>query len=147
MYIGEIEFWKEVQGISPRLQLLFDFLQDKNLAELPTGRIELSGDDVFINSVETTLKRREEQPLEAHRQYLDVHIPISQPETIGFSYVSSLPSVSFDEANDCALYSSLAATYITVKPGEFCICFPNDAHAPLIGEGFQKKLIAKIKID
>jgi beta-galactosidase beta subunit len=52
----------------------------------------------------------------------------------------------FDAENDFALYNAPASAYINVQPGEFLIVFPEDAHAPIIGEGKIKKLIAKIKL-
>ena len=40
-----------------------------------------------------------------------------------------------------------AQTYLTIRPGEFVIVWPEDAHAPIIGEGTLRKLIAKVLID
>ena len=36
--------------------------------------------------------------------------------------------------------------YVTVRPGEFLIVYPEDAHAPIIGRGKLRKLIAKVKL-
>ena len=47
---------------------------------------------------------------------------------------------------DFALYAQKASTYFTVKPGQFYIMFPEDAHAPIIGNGTLRKLIAKVRV-
>ena len=33
----------------------------------------------------------------------------------------------------------------TLSPGEFVIFFPEDAHAPCIGEGVIRKMVAKVR--
>ena len=53
----------------------------------------------------------------------------------------------FNEEDDYAVYAEAAQTYLTIRPGEFAIVWPEDAHAPIIGEGTLRKLIAKVLID
>ena len=51
------------------------------------------------------------------------------------------------EANgDCALYSDAPTTFVDLLPGQFMIVYPEDPHAPLIGQGKIRKLIAKVKL-
>ena len=135
--------------VHPLLKNLFEYLQQNDLTETPNGRIEIQGDDLFINVVEPQLIKAEEQKLEVHRAYLDVHIPLTGAETIGWRDLKTIDTPSenpFDEENDFAVYSEPASAYINVNPGEFLVVFPEDAHAPIIGEGKIKKLIAKIKL-
>lgn len=127
---------------------LFKFVTENDLSKFATQRIVLDGDDLFINMAEPTLKKAEEQKLEVHREYIDVHIPLTGPEIIGLTHISDLQCESdepFNEEEDFALYSERAQNYITVRPGEFLIVFPEDAHAPIIGEGTIKKAIAKVR--
>ncbi|MEI8271969.1 MAG: YhcH/YjgK/YiaL family protein, partial [Paludibacter sp.] len=44
------------------------------------------------------------------------------------------------------LYNDKPTCYLTIELGEFFIVYPEDAHAPLIGKGNIRKLIAKVKI-
>lgn len=135
--------------MSEGLKLVFDYVKAHDLTQVPAGRIELDGDRVFINVADATLKSAEEQKLEVHRQYLDVHFPLSGDEIFGWASLDSLTVESdapFCETNDFALYSAPAATYFTLHPGDFCIVFPEDAHAPVIGEGKLRKAIAKVKL-
>jgi beta-galactosidase beta subunit len=50
----------------------------------------------------------------------------------------------FDVENDFALYAETPSTYFTALPGDFYIVYPEDAHAPVIGEGVLRKLIVKV---
>ena len=53
---------------------------------------------------------------------------------------------AYQKEGDCALYSDVPTTFVDLLPGQFAIVYPEDPHAPVIGEGKIRKLIAKVKI-
>ena len=105
-------------------------------------------DDLFINLDEVELKLKEEQRLEFHKGYIDVQVPLLQPETMGWTALSDLgkPDIAYNPTTDCGFYKQAAREYLKVEPGQFTVFFPEDAHAPIIGEGLQRKLVGKIRI-
>lgn len=135
-------------ALHPGFQKLTDFLSSHDLSQLPIGRTEIDGDALYINKVETELLSHEAQDLEVHRQYIDVHIPLSASEIIGWSPLQALREASspYDDAKDFALYSQLAQVYTNITPGQCFVAFPEDAHAPIIGYGRLSKAIVKIKL-
>lgn len=150
MIYGKICDSRLYEDLHPNFYKLFKFVRENDLSKFSAQRIVLDGDDLFINMAETSLKPAEEQKLEVHREYIDVHFPLIGEETCGITALSDLtvePDAPFDEENDFAVYSEPARTYFKVRPGEFYIVFPEDAHAPVIGEGPIKKAIAKVRID
>ena len=54
---------------------------------------------------------------------------------------------AYEKEGDCALYADRPTTYVTLQPGQFLIVYPEDPHAPIIGEGKIRKLIGKVKVD
>ena len=148
MIIDNITDAERYFPLNDRLRVLFDYIKSHDLSSVAPGRVNVCGDDIFINVSDACLKTREEQKLEVHRSYLDVHFPLSGEETIGWSHLSSLaePEAPFDEQGDFALYPQPAQAYFTLRPGQFCLLFPEDAHAPIIGRGTLRKLIAKVRI-
>ena len=42
-------------------------------------------------------------------------------------------------------YDDEPSTYFALKAGEAAIFFPDDAHAPLVGDGHVKKCVIKVK--
>ena len=52
----------------------------------------------------------------------------------------------YEKEGDCALYSDCSTTWVDLYPGQFMIVYPEDPHAPIIGQGKIRKLIAKVKI-
>lgn len=138
-----------IEDLHPLFKTLFDYVKTHDLSKVEAGRIELAGNDLFINVADATLLKKEEQKLEVHRAYIDVHFPLSGSEVIGWSAIDSIGKESeapFDTDNDFALYNVPASTYFEVHPGECLVAYPEDAHAPIIGEGKLRKLIAKIRI-
>lgn len=147
MIIGKLSEAHIYNGVNDYLDRLFDFVNSNDLAAFNTGKIVLAKDELFVNIVEPMLKKAEEQKLEVHAEFIDVHIPLTGDEIIGVRHLDDLDVESddpFDFDDDYALYSAPADKYVTVHPGEFCILFPGEAHAPAIGEGTIKKAIGKV---
>ena len=73
-----------VDSLHPLLKRLFDYVKSHDFTDVPFGRIELDGNNLFINYSEVKGMKEEEQVLEYHQQYMDVHIPLSAPEVFGW---------------------------------------------------------------
>lgn len=148
MILDKISNSGRIEALHPGLKTLFDYIKSHDLNALPMGRTELDGNRVFINRAEPELLPREKQAIEVHRAYIDVHIPLDRTETIGWKSLADLgtPRAPFDTDADFALYDEAAESYVDVHPGEFLIVFPEDGHAPIIGQGILQKAIAKIHV-
>lgn len=149
MIISTLTLSERIEGLNPSFKKLFDFVKQNDLLKAAPRRIELVGNDLFINNSEVELLTVENQVLEIHERYIDVHIPLDGPEIIGWKPAADLRHVksAYDEAGDFAFYTDKPDTYITLQPGQFVIIYPEDAHAPIIGTGKLRKLVAKIKIN
>ncbi len=148
MVLDRIENFEKYLSLNPNFVKAMEFLQNSNLQDLPLGRNEICGDLIFANVVEAKSKSKSEAPIEIHRKYIDVHVPLSGDELIGYTPLAELPYAEFVEADDAALYplSLSARDYFNVRRGEFAIFFPQDGHAPAITPTPLKKIILKVAI-
>lgn len=148
MIKANISEFKSVLTTYPSFKLLYDLMEKNDFSTLKTGRIIIDEDRQYIIIIEINLKVKDEQPLEVHRQYIDIHFPISNEEIYGWKNLNECTrqTKDYEKDSDCALFDDVPEKYFTVKPGEFVVFFPEDAHAPAIGKGIIKKLIVKIKI-
>lgn len=151
MIIAKTEDAYRYYTLHPLLKTLFHFVARHPLCEAKEGRIEIEGNNLYINNGPATLRSPEERPLEVHRLYMDVHFPLNGVERIGWTSIDDLTDEPFlqpyQSGSDFATYrSGLARTFFDLHPGEFCIMFPEDAHAPLIGEGTLLKAVSKIRM-
>ncbi len=149
MILGKLCDWERYAALHPAFEKLFKFVAEHDLSQFPLERIVLDGTELYINMAEPELKTRDNQKLEIHREYIDVHFPLTGEEICGWTPTSELKVESdapFNETDDFALYNETAQTYFKALPGHFYIMYPEDAHAPIIGEGKIKKAIAKVRI-
>jgi len=130
--------------ISPLMDKVVEFFRNTDLAALEPGRISLQGDDLFVNVNRQGAQTREQVPIEAHKEYIDIQVPISSDEEMGFISVPFMPdpSVPYSESKDVAFYPGLCDTYLNVRKGMF---FPGEGHAPAITKSGILKLIVKIR--
>lgn len=137
-----------IEPLHPLFERFFDYVKEHDLLHAPLGRIEVDGDRLFINNVEATLADAATQPLEAHREYIDIHVVLDGEERFGWRPLADCAAVrqSYDPAADCALYADRPSSWLTLRPGQAAIVFPEDPHAPVVGEGRVRKLIGKIKL-
>lgn len=148
MILTNINDCNRYEGLHPLFKQLFDYVRTHNLLDMPIGRIEIDGDRLFINNSEPECIAQETQQLEVHRQYTDVHILLSGKERIGWSSTSDIRTVTkpYDEEGDFMFYGDTPTSWFDLTPGQMFIAFPEDAHAPIVGNGKIRKAIAKLKI-
>lgn len=148
MILSDIKNCNRYQHVIPHLEELLIFLENNDLKTKTNGKISIIEDELYINVVEINMKQKEEQILEAHEDYLDIHIPLSQEEIIGWKLTEDCSQFIeyYSKENDCVLFGDYPTTYIKIMYGELAVMFPEDAHAPAIGEGILKKAIVKIRM-
>ena len=147
MIIDTLENLEKYTSLNPLFQTVVDFIKSTDLNALSDGKHQILGNNVFVNVQTLKGKKKEEAPIEYHRQMVDIQIPLSGKETYGISPLADLPKATFSEENDCALIHNLPClSYVTAHPGMFVVFFPQDAHAPGITEEHElHKLIFKVK--
>ena len=70
-----------------------------------------------------------------------------EEETFGWSERRDLrmPQSEFNVEKDIQLFDDEPQTYYTLRPGQFTILFPEDGHAPMVGQGTVRKIIVKVR--
>lgn len=148
MIVSNLQNSERIESLHPLFKQLFDYVKTHDLLHTECGRIELAGDDLFINNVNPTCVSASDQVLEVHRDYIDVHILLEGKERIGWKALEDVTDLkqAYQKEGDCALYSDTPTSFVDLLPGQFLIIFPEDPHAPVIGKGKIRKLIGKVKI-
>lgn len=135
-------------ALHPHFKSLFEYLRSTDITTLEEGRHDILGDRLYVNVANAELRKAEDAPLEAHNRYIDVQVIIEGEEHFGWSERKNCtsPRSEFDAERDIIFYDDASQTIYKVCSGEFTILYPEDAHAPLIGEGRVRKLIFKVLI-
>lgn len=146
MVIDTIDKLSFYVGLNPLFQDIVDFLKTNDLNKLEEGKHFIKEKDLCVNIQVAKGKTKEEAKLETHRRMIDIQIPLSGEETFGFTPLCDLPELEYNEEKDIIKYDGPADTYVTCKPGEMAIFFPQDGHAPCISnEPSIRKAIFKVK--
>lgn len=133
----------------PGLQQFMQFFNNNDLEELPACKIKLDGQDLIVNICDVVGKDDKDSKLEAHKDYLDIHVPLTGTETILWKSQEDCQNVikEYDEGKDVEFYGDKPSARITVPEGHFAVFFPTDAHWPGLGSGTFRKIVVKAKVE
>jgi YhcH/YjgK/YiaL family protein len=146
MILDTLENFGNYTALNPLFPKVLEYLQTTDLMAKEPGRVNIDGNKLFVNHNVTKGKTVDEARMETHNAMIDIQIPLSCPEVMGYTPRQYLPKAEYDAAKDITFYLERPDQYITVHPGEFVIFFPEDGHAPCISPVPEyKKVIFKVK--
>ena len=130
MILTNLQNTARIEALHPRFKMLFDYVKSHDI-------------------LHPECMPAEKQVLEVHRDYIDVQILLEGRETMGWKALEDVIDEvkPYDPEGDCALYADRPTSWLHLVPGQVAVFFPEDAHAPVIGEGKIRKMIAKVKIE
>ena len=153
MIIGKIQNAADYRGIHPMLDKALECLNEEFLSSVSAETTYVDGKNLYatLNVFETLPE--EQLFFEAHKNYLDIHVALSEAERIDVAYT---PSLTPDEAggkpeNDFYAFSDKdpEVRRIILKQGEFLVAFPTDAHrmkGQVNGPSTVRKVIFKVRL-
>lgn len=149
IYDWRAEFGRYKKMAPEAWRLVEEFLK-KTTPEMPTGRYELAGTDVYAMVQSYNTHPADPMKLEIHRDYIDIQLLLSGRETILFEPVEGRPvTAAYDPARDIAFYGLDASSALPVKlePGNFAVFFPGEGHLPGVGDPAEGvvKVVVKIR--
>lgn len=147
MIIDTIENLNKYVGMNPLFADVIEFLKANDIRTMEPGKYPIQGKDLFLNLTIAKGRGPEKAVLETHINMIDIQIPISCEETFGYTPLGDLPAFDYNAEKDVTLYGDTEPqTYVTLKPMQMGIFFPQDGHAPCIADNPEiKKAIFKVK--
>lgn len=146
MILDTLDNFEKYVAMNPLFGKVAEYMKNNDLAVHPQGKVELDGADLFVNYSLAKGKSKDEAKLETHDVMLDIQVPISCTETMGYTPRKNLAEAPYNPNNDISFYEGKAEQYVDVHPGMFAIFFPQDGHAPCISENETiQKVIFKVK--
>lgn len=123
-----------------------------DLPNLALGVTKIDEDDFFVVKVQDSDRTLESSQIEVHKKYIDVHLVLSDQETL--TYVIKPATTAFmhdkDFNNDVELRIGVKGEQsITLDAGEFVVFYPGEWHRPMVSElGGQpiNKVVIKINM-
>lgn len=148
MILDSIDNAERYLSLLPAMRSIAAYVEANDIASLAEGRHDIDGDRLYVNVAYTDLRPLSQAALEVHNRYIDVQLVVEGEESFGWRQRSECCNAEgeFDAERDILFYRDTPQTVYRLHAGQFTIFFPEDAHAPLIGEGRVRKLIFKVEL-
>lgn len=145
MVIDKLENLEKYVSLNPLFAQAVEFLKTTDLNAHEIGKVVLKEGELIVNFAQARSKTKEEAKLETHNNFIDIQIPLSGVETMGYTPRTDLPEEEYNAEKDITFYKGFAKDYLTITPGMFAIFFPQDGHAPGVTPDGVKKVIVKVR--
>ena len=150
MIIDSLSNASKYISLHPHFANAFAYISSVDLAGLEVGKFDIDGDNLRgivsdkngVPAAESTAK------FECHNLHIDIQVCIRGKETIGWKPRGSCvqPKGEYNPEKDVLFYGDAPDMFFGLTDAQFVIFYPEDVHAPMIGDGLIKKLVIKVKI-
>ena len=150
MIIDTLASAQKYYGLHKNFKVAFDYLTSTDLNTIEAGIFDIA-DGVKVIAAEGEGKTVEValETFECHNQNIDIQLCINGTETIGWKPRTDCtqPKGEYSDEKDVLFFADPPDMFFSLKGGQFVIFYPEDVHAPMIGEGLIKKMVVKVRID
>ena len=149
MIIDTVRNASKYYSVHPLFEKAFEFISQTDLANAPDGKSDIAdGLKAIISNAPGKTKEASLAKFECHDKYIDIQLCIKGVETICWKPREKCvtPNGDYNAEKDVRFFSDAPDTSFELTDGQFAIFFPEDVHAPMIGEGEIKKLVIKVKM-
>ncbi|MEY4333197.1 MAG: hypothetical protein RLZZ196_1935 [Bacteroidota bacterium] len=148
MIVDDLSQANKYEALHPRFKQAFEFLTSNNLEALSLGKHTIDGENLFaiVVNEEAVPMLESTSQFECHNQYIDIQYVFGGVETIGYKHRETCvePRGEYNAEKDVLFYEDAPDFFFKLFPGQFGIYFPNDVHAPMIGDGKIRKVVIKV---
>ena len=151
MIIDTIQNASKYFPLHPLFAKAFEFINATDLANEPDGKSDISeGLKAIFSNKPGVAAEASVAKFECHNNNIDIQLCIKGVETIGWKPREKCVTENggYNPEKDVQLYKEQPDMFFQLTDGQFAIFFPEDVHAPMIGDGVAviKKLVIKVKI-
>lgn len=149
MIIDTLANAAKYSSLNPLFAKAFDYIKQNDIANLPDGVSEISDGLKLI--VNTGIGKTTEASLakfECHDHNIDIQVCVRGLETIAWKPREKCEAQNgdYNPEKDVRFFSDEPDMFFQLTDNQFGIFYPEDVHAPMIGDGEIKKLVFKVKI-
>ena len=149
MIIDTLKNSDKYNSLHPLFASAFDYLKGKDLQNLEDGKFEVAeGLKLIVSNGNGKTKETSLQKFECHDKFIDIQICAKGNETICWKprEKCNTPNGEYNPEKDVRFFNDTPDMIFQLTDSQFAIFYPEDVHAPMIGEGPIKKLVFKVKI-
>ncbi|HEY5371411.1 MAG TPA: YhcH/YjgK/YiaL family protein [Hanamia sp.] len=148
MIIDSLSNAENYAHLHPLFAKAFEFIKNQDLKEIAIGKYPIDGDNLHAAVSEKPGTGKPEAKFEAHDHCIDIQVCISGLETMGWKSRQDCVDIKtpYNSEKDVTFFNDKPDTYFELHDGQFAIFYPEDVHAPMIGDAVIKKMVVKVKL-
>lgn len=150
MILDSLQNSQKYTLLNPLFARAFEFINSTDLSAIADGKFDIDGDNLrgIVSGKEGVTAPESVAKFECHNAHIDIQVCISGKETFGWKPRNTClsPRGEYNPDKDVLFYNDSPDMFFTLTDAQFVIFYPEDVHAPMIGDGMIKKLVIKVKI-
>jgi YhcH/YjgK/YiaL family protein len=149
MIIDSLEQSGKYLQVHPLFEQAFAYISKTDLSAIEVGKYDIADGLKAIVSDKKGMTQAEScAKFECHNAHIDIQICIRGNETLGWKPRASCKNERepYNAEKDVMFYTDAPDMFFQLTDNQFAVFFPEDVHAPMIGEGEIKKMVIKVKI-
>ncbi|MES2333007.1 MAG: YhcH/YjgK/YiaL family protein [Bacteroidota bacterium] len=150
MILDSLASASKYAALNPLFAKAFDYINSTDLASLEVGKFEIDGDNLrgIVSDKNGMTADESTAKFECHNKHIDIQVCIHGLERMGWKPRGTCiaPRGEYNTEKDVLFYDDKPDMFFGLTDNQFVIFYPEDVHAPMIGEGPIKKLVIKVKI-
>lgn len=135
--------------VHPLFEKAFAYINQTDLVQTEPGKYEIDGDKLFaiFSQKKGVTAAESKEKFECHYTYIDIQVCIKGHETFGWKPREKCanPKDFYDPDKDVMFFPDEPDMYFSLTGGQFVIFFPEDVHAPMIGDEEIRKVVIKVR--
>jgi biofilm protein TabA len=148
MIIDTIQNASKYFSVHPLFEKAFAYISSIDLQKQEDGKFDIAeGLKAIFSKAQGKKRETSLEKFECHNANIDIQLCINGIETIGWKPREKCLTANgdFNTEKDVQFFSDAPDMFFHLTNGQFAIFFPEDVHAPMIGDGEIKKLVIKVK--
>ena len=150
MIIDTLSNSEKYNSIHPLFAKAFEYIKSQNLSTIEDGKSEIDGDNLraIVSNKKGMTAAESIANFECHDKHIDIQLCIKGKEKFGWKPRGDCKEQKgeYNPEKDVVFYNDTPDMYFDLNDSQFAIFFPEDVHAPMIGESEIKKMVIKVKI-
>jgi YhcH/YjgK/YiaL family protein len=150
MILDSLASASKYANLNPLFEKAFAFIASVDLNALEVGKFDIDGAALrgIVSDKKGTTAAESTAKFECHNAHIDIQVCIRGKETIGWKPRSTCKEQKgeYNLDKDVLFYNDAPDMFFGLTDNQFVIFYPEDVHAPMIGDDTIKKLVIKVRI-
>ena len=148
MIIDTLQNAPKYFSVHPLFEKAFEYIRQTDLKNAKDEKLDIAeGLKAIFSNAPGKTREASVSKFECHNKNIDIQLCIDGVETIGWKPREKCvnPNGEYNAEKDVLFFNDSPDMFFQLTNTQFAIFFPEDVHAPMIGEGSIKKLVMKVK--